>query len=98
MGCVPLRRGDVSTSAAKLRGDKIDLAKIIDISKVKKKDLQEIVDKMMKLQSKSKKKEAKSNLDIMDKIMGASVEEQKDVSENRAGAMTKREKIQGCPI
>ena len=49
---------------------------------------------MMKLQSKSNKKGAKSNLDIMDKIMGASVEEEKDVSENGAGAMTKREKIQ----
>ena len=81
-------------SAAKLRGDKIDLAKITDISKVKKKDLQEIVDEMMKLQPKSEKKGTKRNLDIMDKIMGASVEEEKENSENGVGAMTKREKIQ----
>lgn len=81
-------------AAAKIRGDKIDLAKITDISKVKKKDLQEIVDEMLKLQPKSDKKGAKRNLDLMDKIMGASVEEEKENSETGVGAMTKREKIQ----
>jgi len=81
-------------TAAKVRGEKIDLGKITDISRVKKKDLQEIVDEMLKLQPKSEKKGAKRNLDLMDKIMGASVEEEKENSETGAGVMTKREKIQ----
>ena len=81
-------------SAAKIRGDKIDLGKITDISRVKKKDLQEIVDEMVKLQPKIEKKGAKKNLDLMDKIMGASVGEDKEHCETGAGTMTKREKIQ----
>lgn len=79
-------------AASKLRSEKIDQAKLSDLSKSKKKDLFEIVDEMIKLQPKSEKSGAKRNLDLMDKIMGASVEEKENGE--IAVSLTKREKIQ----
>ena len=80
-------------AASKLRSEKIDLVKLSDLSKSKKKDLLDIVDEMIKLQPKSEKTGAKRNLDLMDKIMGASMAEEKENSENTV-SLTKREKIQ----
>jgi len=80
-------------AASKLRSEKIDLVKLSDLSKSKKKDLLDIVDEMIKLQPKSEKSGAKRNLDLMDKIMGASMAEDKENSENTV-SLTKREKIQ----
>ena len=80
-------------AASKLRSEKIDQAKLSDLSKSKKKDLLEIVDEMIKLQPKSEKSGAKRNLDLMDKIMGASMDEEKENSGD-AVSLTKREKIQ----
>jgi len=76
-------------TASKLRHEKIDQAKIVDLSRSKKKDLQDIVDEMVKIQPKSEKTGAKRNLDLMDKIMGAN-EDDKETG----ATMTKREKIQ----
>merc|ERR1712111_318628 len=58
-------------SACKIRHEKIDQAKIVDLSRSKKKDLQDIVDEMVKIQPQGEKSGAKRNLDLMDKIMGA---------------------------
>ena len=79
-------------AAAKLRGEKIDQGKVADLSRVKKKDLLEIVEEMIKIQPKQDKSSVKRNLDLMDKIMGTGEEE----GETSAAAvvMTKREKIQ----
>ena len=79
-------------AAAKLRGEKIDQGKVADLSRVKKKDLLEIVEEMIKIQPKQEKSSVKRNLDLMDKIMGSG----EDEGENNASAvvMTKREKIQ----
>lgn len=79
-------------AAAKLRGEKIDQGKVADLSRVKKKDLLEIVEEMIKIQPKQDKSSVKRNLDLMDKIMGTGEGE----GENRPSAvmMTKREKIQ----
>ena len=79
-------------AAAKLRGEKIDQGKVADLSRVKKKDLLEIVEEIIKIQPKQDKSSVKRNLDLMDKIMGTAEEE----GENTASAavMTKREKIQ----
>ena len=78
-------------AAAKLKAGKIDQTKVTDLSRVKKKELMEIVEEMMKIQPKQDKSSVKRNLDLMDKIMGAS--EEKENSED-AVMMTKREKIQ----
>jgi len=78
-------------AASKLRPEKIDQTKLTDLSRVKKKELTEIVEEMLKTQPKQDKSGVKRNLDLMDKIMGAC--EEKENSEH-AVMMTKREKIQ----
>lgn len=79
-------------AAAKLRGEKIDQGKVADLSRVKKKDLLEIVEEMIKIQPKQDKTSVKRNLDLMDKIMGTG--EGEGESSASAVVMTKREKIQ----
>jgi len=76
-------------SACKIRHEKIDQAKIVDLSRSKKKDLQDIVDEMVKIQPQGEKSGAKRNLDLMDKINGANEDDQET-----GVTMTKREKIQ----
>jgi len=78
-------------AACKLRAEKIEQAKLVDLSRGKKKDLMEIVEEMIKIQPKKDKTGVKRNLDLMDKIMGASEEKENNES---SGLMTKREKIQ----
>ena len=80
----------VVVAACKQRAEKIDLTKATDLSRVKKKELMEIVEEIIKLQPKQDKSSVKRNLDLMDKIMGST--EVKEESESVA--MTKREKIQ----
>ena len=80
-------------SACKLKSVKIDQSKLSDLSKVKKKDLLEIVEEMIKIQPKTEKTGSKRNIDLMDKIMGVNTGESEENRENTA-ALTKREKIQ----
>jgi len=80
----------VVVAACKQRAEKIDLTKATDLSRVKKKELMEIVEEIIKLQPKQDKSSVKRNLDLMDKIMGSTEEKE----ESESVAMTKREKIQ----
>ena len=79
-------------AAAKIRGEKVDQTKLTDLSRAKKKDLQDIVEEMLKLQPKTEKSGSKRGLDLMDKIMGADVTGDKENQDS--AAQTKREKIQ----
>ena len=72
-------------AACKRVGEKIDLAKLCEISRGKKKDLLELSEEMTNLQPDSDDKSStKKKLDFMDKIMGVS-EEGKENSENDGG-------------
>ena len=63
------------SAACKVIGEKVDLGKLGEVSRAKKKDLLELSEEMFNLQpDKDDKKGTKKKLDFMDKIMGVSEE------------------------
>jgi len=80
-------------AACKIIGEKVDLAKLSEISRAKKKDLLELSEEMVNLQpDKDDKSGTKKKLDFMDKIMGVS-EEGKENSDAEPGDKKGRGRI-----
>ena len=81
------------SAACKLRSVKVDQAKLGDLSKVKRKDLMEVVEEMTTIQPKTEKNGTKRAMDMMDKIMGV-VGDTDNKDDITTAPLTKREKIQ----
>ena len=81
-------------AACKVIGEKVDLGKLYDVSRAKKKDLVDLSEEMLNLQPErgEDKTGTKKKLDFMDKIMGIS-EDGKENSETEVGDKKGRGRI-----